>query len=102
MNGGEPAVATSEVSAEIKVLNKLGLHARPAAQLVKLAQSFKGVELRIRRQGGEDINAKSIMGVLTLAAASGEKLFVRAWGEGAGDLVGKIQALFAGRFGEAE
>jgi len=102
MNGGEAAPAASEVSAEVQVLNKLGLHARPAAQLVKLAQSYKDVELRIRRQGGEDINAKSIMGVLTLAAANSEKLFVRAWGDGAAELVRKIQALFAGRFGEAE
>ncbi|MEW6775317.1 MAG: HPr family phosphocarrier protein [Bdellovibrionota bacterium] len=91
----------NEHAATISVVNKLGLHARPAGQLVKLAQSFPKTELRIAKDG-EEINGKSIMGVLTLAAARGEQLQVRAWGDGAKELVEKIQALFENRFGEPE
>lgn len=68
---------------------------------MKLAQAYKDVELRLAKNG-EEVNGKSIMGVLTLAAAKGESLKVRLWGERAPELLEKLQELFASGFGETK
>jgi len=83
---------------EFDILNRLGLHARAAAQLVRLANGFAS-EIRLAKDGME-VNGKSIMGVLMLAAPKDTKILVRANGEDAEEAVAAIGALIAGKFGE--
>jgi phosphocarrier protein HPr len=87
------------VEAEYTIINALGLHARAAAQLVKVANRYPcEVELECE---GQSVNGKSIMGVLMLAAAQGMKVKVSCKGEGAKTCLDEIAALIANRFGEA-
>lgn len=80
------------------IVNQLGLHARAAAQLVKIANRFPGdVELECE---GQSVNAKSIMGVLMLAAAMGMVVKVKCTGPNAAGCVKDIGDLIAARFGE--
>lgn len=83
---------------EFDILNRLGLHARAAAQLVRLANGFAS-EIRLAKDGME-VNGKSIMGVLMLAAPKDTKILVRANGADAEEAVAAIGALIAGKFGE--
>jgi len=83
---------------EFDILNRLGLHARAAAQLVRLANGFAS-EIRIAKDGVE-VNGKSIMGVLMLAAPKDTKILVRAIGQDAEEAVAAIGQLIAGKFGE--
>jgi len=83
---------------EFDILNRLGLHARAAAQLVRLANGFAS-EIRIAKDGME-VNGKSIMGVLMLAAPKDTKILVRANGADAEEALAAIGALIAGKFGE--
>ena len=92
------------VSRSLRVENKLGLHARAAARVVRLAAEFSS-EVRLRRAGGGEekgVDCKSILAVLMLAAAQGTLLVLTARGADeveAGEAVGR---LFADRFGEEE
>lgn len=83
---------------ELEIVNALGLHARAAAQLVKLANRYKS-EVTLRCEG-QKANAKSIMGVLMLAAAQGMHLHVRCEGPDAEVCFQEISVLIATRFGE--
>ncbi len=83
---------------EFDILNRLGLHARAAAQLVRLANGFAS-EIRLAKDGME-VNGKSIMGVLMLAAPKDTKILVRANGTDAEEAVAAIGELIAGKFGE--
>ena len=83
---------------EFDILNRLGLHARAAAQLVRLANGFAS-EIRFGKDGME-VNGKSIMGVLMLAAPKDAKILVRASGPDAEEAVAAIGELIAGKFGE--
>ncbi|HMM72931.1 MAG TPA: HPr family phosphocarrier protein [Rhodocyclaceae bacterium] len=85
---------------EVEVVNKLGLHARPSAKLTQLAGKFRA-EIWLSR-GQRRVNAKSIMGVMMLAAGRGTKLVVEAEGEDADEALAAIANLIADRFGEAE
>jgi len=87
-------------SIDIAVINKLGLHARASAKLTQLASRFRS-EIHIAR-GTRRVNAKSIMGVMMLAAGIGTKVTVDAEGEDAQEALDRIQELFAQKFGEAE
>jgi phosphocarrier protein len=89
-----------EVSAEreFDILNRLGLHARAAAKLVRLANGFAS-EIRVAKDGME-VNGKSIMGVLMLAAPKDAKILIRAIGADAEEAVAAIGELIAGKFGE--
>jgi phosphocarrier protein len=78
--------------------NRLGLHARAASKLVQTAASFDA-ETWLERDGRR-VNAKSIMGVLLLAAPCGSELLVRTEGEDAEAAMDALQALVDGRFGE--
>jgi|GEM_PF-2209 len=89
-----------EEQQEVPVVNKLGLHAAAAAKLVQLANSFKS-EVFIGKEGRE-INAKSILGVLTLAAAKGSSIVIRTVGEDAPAALAAITDLIARKFDEAE
>ena len=86
------------VDRQITVQNRLGLHVRPAAQLAAAAMKFRS-EVRISREGGE-VNAKSSLDLLTLAAVAGTVLTVRAEGDDADAAVQAIESLIASRFGE--
>jgi phosphocarrier protein len=80
------------------IVNSLGLHARPASQLVQIANRHK-CEVQIIKDG-TSVNAKSIMGVLTLAAARGTKLIVICEGDDAESAMKTMGALIAAGFGE--
>lgn len=85
---------------EVQIQNRNGLHARPAAEIVKAASKFRS-EVTIRRDDME-VNGKSIMGVMMLAAEYGTTLWLRANGDDAEQAVEAIAALVASRFGEKD
>ena len=85
---------------EVRIENRNGLHARPAAEIVKAASKFRS-EVTIRRDDLE-VNGKSIMGVMMLAAEYGTTIFLRANGDDAEQAVEAIAALVASRFGERD
>lgn len=85
---------------KVTVLNPAGLHARPSASLVKLCSSFKSkVYLE---QDGYRINAKSILGVMTLAAEQGSELTLLVEGEDQDEAIKQIKALFDAGFYEMD
>ncbi|PYP43125.1 MAG: HPr family phosphocarrier protein [Gemmatimonadetes bacterium] len=84
---------------EMRIVNPLGLHARPAAQLVKLASGFES-EIELVKEG-MPVNGKSIMGVMMLAAESGSSLTVRARGSDEVEAVAALSELIASGFGES-
>ena len=86
------------VEREFDILNRLGLHARAAAQLVRLANGFAS-EIHVVKDGME-VNGKSIMGVLMLAAPKDTKILIRAIGLDADEAVAAIGELIARKFGE--
>ena len=86
------------VSKKMSIINRLGLHARAAAQLVKTANQFSS-EVMITK-GDEQVNAKSIMGILMLAAACGSHIVVTIDGEDADDAMTAIEDLVNDGFGE--
>ena len=85
--------------AEIQLLirNQLGLHARACALFVKTASRFKS-EVMVSRDGLE-VNGKSIMGVMMLAAEEGSTIVVKAVGADEGDAIAALQELVDGKFG---
>ena len=85
---------------EIEIVNKLGLHARAAAKLTQLASGFKS-EIWLHRNGRR-VNAKSIMGVMMLAAGKGSKIDIQADGIDADEALRALSDLAANKFGEGE
>jgi len=83
---------------DIRIINRLGLHARPASQLAKLAGKYRA-DIHIRK-GSDQVNAKSIMGIITLAAGPDTLLRFIATGPDAEEALGAISALVESRFGE--
>lgn len=86
------------VERSVQIVNAQGLHARPAAELVKLASRFAS-EITIARDDLE-VNGKSIMGVMMLAAECGSIIVMRADGPDADQALEALAALVASRFGE--
>ena len=84
---------------EVKIVNKLGIHARPAAEIVKTAGKFKS-SITIVRDDLE-VNAKSIMGVMMLAAEFGSTVVLRATGEDAEAALDALVTCIANKFGES-
>ncbi len=84
---------------EVQIVNKNGLHARPAAEIVKVASRFRS-EITMVREDLE-VNGKSIMGVMMLAAEYGSTLLVRANGPDADQAVSAIADLVERKFGES-
>ncbi len=80
------------------VKNKTGLHARPAALFVQTANKFKS-EIFIEKQG-KKVNAKSIMGVMSLAVSQGTEITISAQGEDEKEAVNKLVELIESKFGE--
>jgi len=87
-----------EASSEVQIVNKYGLHARPAAELVKLANRFRS-DVWIRKEDTE-VSGKSIMGVMMLAAECGSMVEIRAQGEDSQAAVDALAQLIQNRFGE--
>jgi phosphocarrier protein len=85
---------------EAEIVNKLGLHARAAAKLTELAGAFAS-EIWLSRNGRR-VNAKSIMGVMMLAAGKGSRVLIEAEGEDAEGALAALVKLIGERFGEAE
>ena len=85
---------------EYEIVNALGLHARAAAQLVKVANRHKS-DVTVECEG-QRANAKSIMGVLMLAAAKGMRVKITCKGDDAEACLKEMAALIANRFGESE
>jgi len=86
--------------AEVEIVNKLGLHARASAKLTQLASSF-ACEVWLSRNGRR-VNAKSIMGVMMLAAGKGALVVIDAEGEDAESALAALQKLIADKFDEGE
>jgi phosphocarrier protein HPr len=82
----------------VTIVNKVGLHARPAAQIVKLTAKYKS-DITLVRDDLE-VNGKSIMGVMMLAAERGTRLLLRAEGPDADAALEALSALIADGFGE--
>jgi phosphocarrier protein HPr len=83
---------------EFVVINKLGIHARPAALFVKLANRFTCNILVTK--GGEQVNGKSIMGLMMLAAGPGSKLVIECEGEDGQQALDELEALIKAKFNE--
>lgn len=86
------------VERTVQILNRNGLHARPAAEIVKLAAKYTS-EITISRDDTE-VNGKSIMGVMMLAAECGASILLRANGDDAEQAIDAIATLIANKFGE--
>lgn len=86
------------ITKEFTILNRLGLHARPSAMFVKTSNRFKA-EVWVEKDG-EQVNGKSIMGLMMLAAGQGSKLLVSCEGPDAEQALTEIEALIQRRFDE--
>lgn len=84
---------------ELIISNQSGLHARPAAAFVKMANTFQA-DIIVTKDG-DSVNGKSIMGLMTLAAAKGTRLIIETNGDDAESAADAIQSLIEGKFGEA-
>ncbi len=91
---------TETLKRRVTIVNKLGLHARAAAKFVTCASGFDA-EVTVRRAERE-VNGKSIMGVMMLAAAKGTEIEIEASGEDAVAALDALEALINDRFGEEE
>ena len=89
-----------EASREVTIVNRLGLHARPAAEFVKVSSTF--VSTIFVAKGELEVNGKSIMGVMMLAAEAGAVLRIRAAGADSKDAVDALCVLVSDHFGEKD
>ena len=87
-----------KVEKEVPIVNRLGLHARPAAMFVRIASRHRS-EIWVSKEG-EEVNGKSIMGLMMLAAGQGSKLLVVCEGADAGKALAEIEAIIAQKFNE--
>lgn len=83
---------------EIEIRNATGLHARPATLLIKTAAQFKSNIVLIKENN--EVNAKSIMGIMAMGAVKGEKILIRADGSDEKEALEAIISLFETNFGE--
>ncbi|GAC1432260.1 MAG: HPr family phosphocarrier protein [Thermoanaerobaculia bacterium] len=88
------------ISRDIEIKNKLGLHARAAAKLVHTAARFRS-DIKVRK-GDEEVDGKSILGILLLAAGRGSVVTIRADGEDERDALDAVEKLIDGKFDEVE
>ena len=88
------------VSKNLQIINKLGMHARAAAQFVQLASNFNS-HIEIEKDNRR-VNGKSIMGVMMLAASKGSNVTLHANGEDEDESINKLEALINNRFNEEE
>ena len=88
------------ISRDIEIKNKLGLHARAAAKLVHTAARFQA-DIKVRK-GDEEVDGKSILGILLLAAGKGSVITIKADGEDEREAVDAIEKLIDAKFDEVE
>ena len=88
----------SEIIEEMLITNRLGMHLRPAQKFVQTVLKFQ-CDVHVQKDG-QRVNAKSIMGLLTLAVARGARITVVCDGEDAQDAIAAVRALIESRFGE--
>lgn len=93
-----PAAPGTAASRTVKVINQFGIHARPAALIVKTASAFAS-EVHLEKEG-ERVSAKSIMGLLTLEGHEGSTLIISAAGADAAEAVAAVADLFEKKFFE--
>ncbi len=85
-------------SEQVEVVNDMGVHARPAAMVVRITNKYEG-EIWVEKEGEEErVNGKSIMGIMMLAAGPGTKLIVHTDSPQADELFEELRQLFAGKF----
>jgi len=99
MNPTDTTPPGSAVVKELVVQNKIGIHARPAAMIVRITNKFKS-EVFVEKDE-EQVNGKSIMGLMMLAAGKGSKVKFLATGEDAQQMLTELEQLFARKFDEA-
>ncbi len=87
-----------EISCIFRIKNKLGLHARAAATFVRLSSKFSS-DIKLIKDGYE-VNGKSILGILSLAAIQGSEIQISAKGKDAGEALSAIEKLIESGFGE--
>jgi phosphocarrier protein HPr len=92
------AARSQKVEKDIAVINRLGLHARPAAMFVRIASRYRS-EIWVSKEG-EEVNGKSIMGLMMLAAGQGSKLRIRCEGPDAKKALEELEELINARFHE--
>ncbi len=90
-----------EFSRVLTVLNKMGIHARPAAMIVRISNKYPATDIWVEKDG-ERVNGKSIMSLMMLAAGRGSKIKFVAQGEDAEQMLDEIEALFARAFDEKD
>ena len=90
--------AVGKLQKEVTILNKLGLHARPAAMFVRVANKHRA-EIWIEKDG-EQVNGKSIMGLMMLAAGPGSRIVISAEGADAQKALNELELLVQRRFDE--
>src|SRR3979411_2614913 len=87
-----------KIEKDVPVVNRLGLHARPAAMFVRIASRYR-CEVWVDKEG-EEVNGKSIMGLMMLAAGQGSKLHIRCEGPDAAKAMKELEELIKARFNE--
>ena len=95
---GNRAVQAHKIEKELTIVNRLGLHARPAAMFVRIASRHRA-EIWVSKEG-EEVNGKSIMGLMMLAAGQGSKLRIRCDGPDADKAMEELQELIKAGFNE--
>jgi phosphocarrier protein HPr len=98
MSAARKAPDDPSMAREFVVTNKLGIHARPAAMFVKIANRFD-CDIFVEKDG-ERVNGKSIMGLMMLAAGPGSKLKVQAQGDDAHQALSELEELLKRKFDE--
>ncbi len=99
MNSSNVPADTQPLSKELVVPNKMGIHARPAAMIVRVTNKFKA-DILVEKDD-EQVNGKSIMGLMMLAAGRGSKVRFIATGADAAAMLTEIEGLFVRKFDEA-
>ena len=95
---GSRAAQAQKIEKEVTIVNRLGLHARPAAMFVRIASRHRA-EIWVAKEG-EEINGKSIMGLMMLAAGQGSKLRIRCDGPDADKAMEELEELIKAGFNE--
>ena len=92
------AATVQKIEKQVPIVNRLGLHARPAAMFVRIASRYRS-EIWVSKEG-EEVNGKSIMGLMMLAAGQGSKLRIRCEGVDAEKAMEELEALINAKFNE--
>jgi phosphocarrier protein HPr len=98
LNRRTGAAREKKVEKDISIVNRLGLHARPAAMFVRIASRYR-CDVWVAKEG-EEVNGKSIMGLMMLAAGQGSKLHIRCEGADAEKAIGELEELIKAHFNE--